>query len=692
MFSSTEKKAEKAYQAASALLRKSFSAENRKKAGELYLTAAQLGHADAQFRYGALILGVEHAEDPAPGLVWVEKAARQGHAGALELCVEMYSGARGSLSPDLTKAAEWAQMACEFGIEKAEELSRSVESHRDPAALFQLALKEFEGEDHRPAIADLERAAEQGYLPAQLEAARIYEEGTTEKTRYCNWGISRDEAKAMYWYEKAAEGGDPEAQFQTARSLYTQKKDLLGALSLLEKAMLQGHSGALALYRKIYLPGGGIEDFLKECGERARKGDAWAGFLCADFLSRGENPKVDPQMLFDCCREAAREGRIEAQVRCGWMCEKGIGTAVDEDAAFDWYTRAAEQGYSDGLFHCGRMLFRGAGTKQDPAKALSLFEEACEKDGDSPAAAWCGRLYLLGQGTEQSTQKALDWYEKAFRQVDKDAPLRFGGDRDADLFDLGREFFLRGCWDEARTLLEDAADRNRYINAALHLAVLARQGVPGKVEPDEKEASARFSEWLRNVKPGQTVQFGQMWFGHDGQRQPSMVHTLGALDGPIVWNVLEVQRDKALLLCIEGLKINAESGHNNFFSEAEKTFIGEGPFYLNRTQYQKYIVEKKLAPCAAVPSWYAAANAAKAHGLQYKVTSDRKLSISGTGYTYDREEREEWDDKRFWINHLTSSSWHWVLADGVVAVTGEVVEKGRLTGAAYRPAVWLSLG
>lgn len=234
MFSSTEKKAEKAYQAAGALLRKSSSAENRKKAGELYLTAAKLGHADAQFRYGALILRAEYAEDPAPGFAWVEKAARQGHAGALELCVEMYSGARGHLTPDLAKAAEWAQMAREFGIEKA---------------------------------------------------------------RFSDWGVSINETKAMYWYEKAAEGGDPEAQFRYARHLYTKKKDLLGALSLLEKAMLQGHSGALALYRKIYLPGG-IEDFLKECAERAQKGDAWAGFLCAEFLSRGGGAKGRPQNAF----------------------------------------------------------------------------------------------------------------------------------------------------------------------------------------------------------------------------------------------------------------------------------------------------------------------------------------------------------------------------------------------------------
>src|ERR1700733_12427443 len=52
-------------------------------------------------------------------------------------------------------------------------------------------------------ISQLEAAAKDGYVPQEIELAADYFTGN---------GVPKDAKQAAYWYQKAAEGGDPEAE------------------------------------------------------------------------------------------------------------------------------------------------------------------------------------------------------------------------------------------------------------------------------------------------------------------------------------------------------------------------------------------------------------------------------------------------------------------------------------------------
>ena len=58
-------------------------------------------------------------------------------------------------------------------------------------------------EDEAKAVYWFRKAAEQDYPPAQFSLGEAYEEG---------FGIEPDMKRAIFWYNKAAEFGDPDAE------------------------------------------------------------------------------------------------------------------------------------------------------------------------------------------------------------------------------------------------------------------------------------------------------------------------------------------------------------------------------------------------------------------------------------------------------------------------------------------------
>lgn len=76
-----------------------------------------------------------------------------------------------------------------------------------PVALYRLALAHSEARgvprDEAKAVFWYERAAGRGYRPAQSALGRIYDEGK---------GVRRNQSKAMKWYRRAAQQGDVASQ------------------------------------------------------------------------------------------------------------------------------------------------------------------------------------------------------------------------------------------------------------------------------------------------------------------------------------------------------------------------------------------------------------------------------------------------------------------------------------------------
>ena len=78
---------------------------------KLYLKAADMGHAEAQYECGEIYsIGHKVPKDLTKALMWYEKAAEQGLARALRRCAEMYDKGHGT-TRDPEKAKLYFQKA-----------------------------------------------------------------------------------------------------------------------------------------------------------------------------------------------------------------------------------------------------------------------------------------------------------------------------------------------------------------------------------------------------------------------------------------------------------------------------------------------------------------------------------------------------------------------------------------------------
>ncbi len=111
----------------------------------------------------------------------------------------------------------------------------------------------------------------------------------------------------------------------------------------------------------------------------------------------------------------AKKGNSFAQYNVAFFLSNGLGVKKDEREAFKWYEKAALQGDTDSQTNLGSMYEKGSGVDKDLKKALSWYERAAEK-GNAMARNNLGGAYLAGRGVEQDNQKALKWLAMAAEQ------------------------------------------------------------------------------------------------------------------------------------------------------------------------------------------------------------------------------------------------------------------------------------
>jgi TPR repeat protein len=148
------------------------------------LKAAEAGDAEAQYALGARHeSGDGVARDPVQAFAWYEKAAAQGHAGAMFAIAEMFIGGAGGTESDPSMASFWYM-----------------------------------------------KAAEKGHRSAQARLGLMYGLGLA---------VAADAARAFYWLTLAARQGDAQAALLVARlSGEMDEADMARARALFEQAGL----------------------------------------------------------------------------------------------------------------------------------------------------------------------------------------------------------------------------------------------------------------------------------------------------------------------------------------------------------------------------------------------------------------------------------------------------------------------
>jgi TPR repeat protein len=180
---------------------------NEGKAVELFEKAAAAGHMRAQINLGILYLrsaGV--ARDLVQARAWLEKAAISDDPQALYALGRALSDSAGQAMPDPVRAADLFRRAAEKG-------------HVLAGLRYGLALSEGNGVKRDPAAAQrwLMQAHQSGIPEAALALADLAARTPASRDKAANEQVVKS---ALSWYEMAAHGGVPSAQFKLANAYF----------------------------------------------------------------------------------------------------------------------------------------------------------------------------------------------------------------------------------------------------------------------------------------------------------------------------------------------------------------------------------------------------------------------------------------------------------------------------------------
>ena len=188
----------------------------------------------------------------------------------------------------------------------------------------------------------LERAAQRGYAPAQVNLAVMYSNG---------WGTPANNAKALYWLQLAVDQKYPRAYFDLG-VFYLQgrgvRQDNAKAFELFRKGAESGDTSAQSNLGYLYDRGLGAAQNAEEAAAWYRKaadaGDAMGENNLADMYLRGNGVSQDDALAFHLFQQAAAQGHTAARIKLGYMYAEGRGTKKDPETAFMWISAAATDG------------------------------------------------------------------------------------------------------------------------------------------------------------------------------------------------------------------------------------------------------------------------------------------------------------------------------------------------------------
>jgi TPR repeat protein len=154
---------------------------------QLYLAAANRGHAQAQFSVGnAYAAGIGAVQDDPEAFRWFLKSASQDYAPAQLKVGLAYLQGHGVDQSD-EQAFPWLERAAQHGLAEAQYWY----GMRHPLGALE--------EDIAVAAKWFQKAAEQGYAPAQLALASMYLRAEAENSLLVSKHVARDVVVADAW-------------------------------------------------------------------------------------------------------------------------------------------------------------------------------------------------------------------------------------------------------------------------------------------------------------------------------------------------------------------------------------------------------------------------------------------------------------------------------------------------------------
>jgi len=213
--------------------------------------------------------------------------------------------------------------------------------------------------------------------------------------------------------QKAADGGDPQAQFKLGQRYLFGKgapRDPAQALVYLVKAADQGQATAafdasVLLERGTDVPADPERAmfYLRKAADAGHHGAEQNLALWYETKSRDRDKD---QQAFTWMTKAANAGKPEPQLLLAEYYRDGTGTRRNLAEAVTWLTKAANQGYRPAQFELGEALRDGKGVARAPGEALKWFLLAAGMT-KVDASAGCTRLIMESSVTRQRAREAV---------------------------------------------------------------------------------------------------------------------------------------------------------------------------------------------------------------------------------------------------------------------------------------------
>jgi len=204
-------------------------------------------------------------------------------------------------------------------------------------------------------------------------------------------GTTLDKVEAVKWYQKAAEQGFPQAEYNLAACLlngHGTEKNPGEAFSWFKKAAEHGNMYAQSNLGACYFNGVGTEVDQEKGVEwyqkAAEQGSAQAYFNLATCYESGcaglKKDTVEAEKMY---LEAAKRNFPAAQWKCSrFALEKG-----DFKEMIYWQRKSADLYYGPSQYNMGISYLRGTGVPYNTRKAYEYMEKAAD-NGDRAAIDW----------------------------------------------------------------------------------------------------------------------------------------------------------------------------------------------------------------------------------------------------------------------------------------------------------------
>jgi TPR repeat protein/tRNA A-37 threonylcarbamoyl transferase component Bud32 len=214
-------------------------------------------------------------------------------------------------------------------------------------AIFLLA-EHLKMKDPDAALAWYEQLSATGNRGAMVQAGLLYS----------NRHSPEGNRKALDYFTKAADAGDPEGNYYAGESLYDPKpgvlRDEVRALKYLGEAEFLGEPRSMNLlglhYRKLHR----YEEARRFLEEGVRAGSASAMANLGLMYMNGEQMNRDPKKGAELFRRAAELGDDSGMYHYGLCFFYGVGMPHDSLVANDWFRKSARAGNTAAIDYCSR--------------------------------------------------------------------------------------------------------------------------------------------------------------------------------------------------------------------------------------------------------------------------------------------------------------------------------------------------